>query len=278
MEEYNEVSSQLNKADKHVIRLTNHLAYMRSQRDMWKTWYDELTKADDCSRKICHQLEILLHHIHRISKNTGLTVRSIKILYCMIRDFYMQLDLLKKKYDALINCIKCLNNPALAPGQGIRIIIDDYGKKLDAVIGTRDGLFDAFIAVIDLANRINKNIGHPFGLHAVLQEWKKAFHCEEHCYGVDSEKSRPNEAHRNQKPAEGEIEDIGLKPSLYFPICTSEYYEEVWNMYEEDDEVVDDLSTELLEKTKERDKYKAWKDGLDSVIKAVDPAARCATK
>src|SRR5262249_20355109 len=122
-----------------------------------------------------------LHQIHRIGKNTHLTVKAINILYCMIRDFYMQLDLLKKKYDELINCIKCLNNPALAPNQGIRILIDDYGKKLDIVIATRDVLLTSFIGAIDIANRINKNISHHFGLQTVVKEWKKTFHCEEKC-------------------------------------------------------------------------------------------------
>jgi hypothetical protein len=47
-------------------------------------------------------------------------------------------------------------------------------------------------------------------------------------------------------------------------------------MYEEDNTLVDTLNTELLQTTKERDKFKAWKDGLDAVLKATDPAARCA--
>jgi len=275
MEEYNEVTAQLNAADKEVTAITNHLNYMKTQRDFWKTWYDELTRADDAARKICHQLEILIHHLHRIEKNSALTVRSIRILYCMIRDFYMQLDHGKKKYDVLVNCVNSINNPGLPANQGIRLLIADYGKKLDAVIGTRDALFDAFIAAIDLANRIDRNLGHHFGLHTLLQEWKKAFHCEEHCYGGNLEK--PRHHHHHQVHGEGQIEDIGLEPMLDFPICDSAYYEEIETIYEEDSEVVDQLNTQLLEVTKLRDKYKAWKDGLDAVIKAVDPATRCAT-
>ena len=273
MAEYNEVTAQLNAADKEVTAITNHLNYMKTQRDFWKTWYDELTKADDFARKICNQLEIILHHLHRIEKNSALTVRSIQLLYCMIRDFYMQLDLLKRKYDALINCIACISNPALTAGKGIRVFIDDYGKKLDAVIATRDSLLDAFVAAIHLANRLDKNLGHHFGLHTVLQEWKKAFHCEEHCYGGRID--RPHHHHHHEQ-GEGQIEDIGLSPMLEFPICDSPYYDEISDIYEEDNVLVDQLNTQLLEVTKQRDKYKAWKDGLDAVIKAVDPAARCA--
>jgi hypothetical protein len=272
MDEYNEVTGKLNTADKEVTAITNHLNYVKTQRDFWGTWYDELTKADDSARKVCNQLEIILHHLHRISKNTSLTVRSLKILYCMLRDFYMQVDLLKVKYDALINCLQCINNPALATGQGIRPLIDDYGKKLDAVIGTRDALFDAFIAVIGQANRIDKSLGHHFGLHTVLNEWQKAFHCEEHCYDEHGEHH-----HHHNHPGEGQIEDIGLDPMLEFPICDSPYFKHISDIYDEDERLVDQLNKELLDASKKRDKYKAWKDGLDAVIKAVDPATRCST-
>lgn len=268
MEEYNQVTAELNKADKEVTDITNRLAYVKTQRDFWKTWTDELDKADDAAHKICHQLEVLIHHLHRIEKNSRLTVQSIRILYCMIRDFYMQLDYLKRKFDELISCIQCINNPALPPNQGIRMLIDDYGKKLDAVIATRDGLFDAFVTVIDLANKLDKNLGHQFGLHTVLKEWKRAFHCDELCYGH----------HQHHQPqGEGQIEYTGLEPMLHFPICKSKYYKEVDDIFLADDAEVNELNIKLLEVTKERDKYKAWKDGLDAVIKAVDPATRCAT-
>lgn len=278
MEEYNEVTAQLNAADKEVAAITGHLNFVKTQRDFWGVWYEELTKIDDSARKICHQLEILIHHLHRIDKNSRLTVKSIQLLYCMIRDFYMQLDLLKRKYDALIACIQCINNPALPAGQGIRLVIDDYGKKLDAVIATRDGLFDAFIAAIDLANRLDKNLGHHFGLLTVLGEWKKAFHCEEHCYGGRLEKPKNERHHHHHVQGEGQIEDIGLTPMLQFPICDSEYYDEISDIYDADNTLIDELNMQLLEATKERDKFKAWKDGLDAVIKAVDPATRCAAK
>jgi len=273
MEEYTGVTGHLNSAEKEVTSITNHLALVKSHRDFWGAWYDELTKVDDSARKVCNQLEIILHHLHRISKNTALTVRSLKILYCMIRDFYMQIDLLKVKYDSLISCIQCINNPALATGQPIRMLIDDYGKKLDAVIGTRDALFDAFVAILEQANRLDKSLGHHFGLHTVLNEWKKAFHCDEHCYDEAAHHEHHNHHHH---PGEGQIEDIGLTPMLEFPICDSEYFTFISNIYDEEEALVDQLNKELLEASKKRDKYKAWKDGLDAVIKAVDPAARCA--
>lgn len=283
LSEYNAISARYNMADKAVNLLTDHVTYIKSQRDMWKEWYDELTKANDYSRKICHQLEIILHHTSRINKNTHLTLRAIHKMYCMVRDFYMQIDLLKKKYDSIINCIKCLNNPALVPNQGIMILIEDYGKKLDIVIQTRDTLIEAVIKAIAAINKINKNIGHHYGLHRILQEWKKAFNCEEKCYeeNVENDKrlrSSNNKNERYQNRPEGQIEDLGLEPDFDLPICNSGYYFDVRRKYERDDREVDKISAELLKETKERDALKAWLEGLNAVLKDVDPATRCATK
>lgn len=279
-DEYEEVTFLYNQAERRVSRTTDELTYVSSQRDMWKIWYDELTKVNDSSRKLCHQLEIIHHHIHRIGKNTHLTVKAINTLYCMIRDFYMQLDLLKVKYTEFVNCIKCINSPDLAAGQGIRVLIDDYGKKLDIVIGTRDALLAALAAIIDAANRINNNIEHHFGLHTIVKEWKKVFNCDESC-GGDEQKvgylDKYGTFHKTKKKDEEEIDDIELKPGLHFPICNSWYYQEVGEMLQIDTAEAEDLSAQLLAETKERDKFKAWKDGLDAVLKSVNPATRCAT-
>jgi hypothetical protein len=280
--ECNDATARYNMADKVVSLLTTDVNYMTSQRDMWKGWYDELTKANDCSRKICHQLEIILHHTYRINKNTHLTLRAIHKLYCMVRDFYMQIDLLKKKYDSIINCIKCLNNPVLVPHQGIMILIEDYGNKLDIVIQTRDALLETVIKAISAINKINKNIGHHYGLHEILKEWRKAFNCSEKCY-EDTENDKKlrgsgnkNEPYRNRP--EGQIEDLGLKPHFEQPICNSGYYFDVRRRYEIDNSKVDRLNADLLKETKERDALKAWVDGLNAVLKDADPATRCATK
>jgi hypothetical protein len=273
MDEYEEVTALFNEEDREVTGLTNQLTYLTVQRDMWKTWHEELNKVQDSSRKICHQLQILLHQIHRMGRNTHLTDRAIRILYCMIRDFYMQLDYLKKKYDEFLNCIKCLNNPSLASGQGIRILIDDYGKKLDAVLATRGAILDLLFTAISIAFRLNENIEHRFGIKTIIKEWEKAFHCGEKCY-EPSEEHGEHEGHHHEN--EEEIENTHLRPHLHFPICNSRYYDFVEDQLEEKNHEVDQVNQELLEETKERDKYKAWKDGLDAVIKAVDPKTRCA--
>jgi hypothetical protein len=282
--EFKGVDAEFNRADKRVTYLTNRLNHLGTQRDMWKTWKDELDKACDASKKICDQLEIVLHHTGRISKNVWLTKRSINLLYCMLRDFFMQVDHLKKKYDYLINCIKCLNNPALGSGQGIMVFIEAYGTKLDAVIQTRDTLIEQIIAAISIANNINKNIGHHghhYGLRAVLIEWKRVFNCERKGDDDDSERRRYDSGRgdRYRNTPEGEIEDIGLEPVFKFPICESDYYKKIDSRYKDDNGDYNKLSKQLLHETKHRDNLKALRDGLTSVMSDadVDPSKRCGT-
>jgi hypothetical protein len=47
---------------------------------MWKIWKDEMDKAYDYSKKICCQLEIVLHHNARIVQNEFLP--NGQLIYC----------------------------------------------------------------------------------------------------------------------------------------------------------------------------------------------------
>jgi hypothetical protein len=135
-----------------------------------------------------------------------------------------------------------------------------------------------------MVNNINKNLGHhghQFGLTTVLHEWKRVFNCE----GKNEEENndrRRNEFGRedfHKQDHEQEFEDTGLEPDLRFPVCESKYYKKIEGRYQEDSKKYTDLSTWLLEETKERDNLKALRDGLSSVISDpnVDPSKRCAT-
>ncbi len=284
--EFKEIDAKYKKADKTVKYLTERIGHLTSQRDMWKTWKDEMDKACEFSNKICRQLEIVIHHNSRISQNEFLTKRAINLLFCMLRDFYMQIDLLKKKYDSLVNCIKCVNNltnSTLISGQGIMLMIEDYGKKLDAVIQTRDALIEAIITAISIINNINKHIGHSshhFGLNAILREWKKVFNCD----GKHNEEGEDRRRHEfgmegyQKNTSEGEFEDTGLEPMFRFPICDSRYYKKIDGKYAEDTKDFNELSKWLLDETKHRDNLKALLDGLTSVMSDpnVDPSKRCA--
>lgn len=270
------VNTQYSEAAEKANQLKQELTALTDRRDKLKNWYDELTLANDLARKLCDQLEILLTQTGKIATNTGLAVQAIKTLYCMIRDFYMQLDLIRTKLDRLMNCIKCLNNPALAPGQGIVKCLEDYGKKLDAVIATRDALIQALMAAIQIACRINKNIEPEYGLTTVITEWKDAFKCDVSC---DSEENPCGDEEEEKKPEDEEnascLGDCTLDPIILFPICKDPYYQCLDDQYKKDKAQAEAVAKQLLKENKKKESLLACKQSLEAAIKEVDPKLLC---
>ena len=287
LDELKKVKAKYGEAEEKAKQLNEELSLVTDRRDKLKKWYDELTKADELARKICDQLEVLLTQTSKVGTNTELAVLAIKTLYCMVRDFYMQIDLIKTKYDRLINCIKCLNNPALAPGVGIVKCLEEYGKKLEAVIATRDELIKMIMAIIKIACRINKNIEPDFGLEIIITEWRDAFNCDISCTDdkdpcddkyKEQKMQRKGQTQQHQQQLQAEVSCLGdckLEPILIFPICKDPYYKCVDDQYKKDKAKADELSKTLLEETKKKEALAACKQSLEAAIKEVDPKNRC---
>lgn len=284
VDELKEVKTKYSETEEKAKQLKEELTIVADRRDRLKAWYDELTKANDLHRKICDQLELILTQSDKISTNTDLAVRAIKTLYCMIRDFYFQVDVIKATYDRLLNCIKCLNNPAFAPGIGIMKCLEEYGKKLEAVIATRDELIKMLMAAIKIACRIHKNIAAEYGLITVITEWKTAFNCDILCDDSTSSsqttavikvtgKGTPPPV--QQEPVVSCLGPCDLEPMLQFPICKDPYYKCVDDQYLADKKAADDLAKELLKETKKKESLLACKQSLEAAIKEVDPKIRC---
>lgn len=268
------------ESEERAKQLKDELAIVTDRRDKLKTWHDELTKANDLARKICDQLEVFSIQVNKISTNTDLAVQAIKTLYCMIRDFYMQIDLIKIKYDRLMNCIKCLNNPALGQGMGIMKCLEEYGKKMDILIGTRDELIKMMMAVIKIACRINKNITEDFGLSTVIDEWQTAFNCSVSCDG-EGDPCAPTGSKDHKKSEGVHVHDesclgaCSLDPILQFPICKDPYYKCLDDQYQLDKKDAENLAKDLLTENKKKEALLACKTSLELAIKEVDPKNRC---
>lgn len=281
-EELKDVKVKYAEAEEQARLLAAELAFVSDRRNKLKIWYDELTRADELSRQLCHQIEVFIDQIDKVTSNTKLAVKAIKILYCMARDFYMQIDLIKIRYDYLINCIRCLNEPALQSGQGIVKCLEEYGKKLDAVIATRDELIKLLMAAISLAYRIRKNIGKSYGLLTVVTEWKSALHCDDECGGSGEDKDQTSkETKAESEPCDDDDEnpcmdrDCELKPILHFPICNDPYYKKTEEKYTKDKQCADKLAKELVELNKKKESLLSCKLSLEAAIKEVDPKTRC---
>ena len=286
-EELREVNTKYSEAEEEARNITAELAYLTERRDRLKTWYDELTRANDLSRSICEQLEVMLDQIEKISRNTKHAVKAIKIVYCMIRDFYMQVDLIKQKYDQLMSCIRCLNEPALAPGQGIMKCLEDYGKKLDTLLATRDELLKMIMTAIYMAYRINKNIALDYGLYLIIREWENTLNCAEAChessgspeaagYGEQySRRKKEGNSYEEEHHPQEDKKKCELTPVLEFPICNDPYYERLRKKYEDDKAGAADLSKELIDLNKRKETLLACKQSLEAAIQETNPKTRC---
>lgn len=280
-EELKQVNTEYGASVEKASQLKGQLAVISDRRDKLKNWYDELTQANDLARQFCGQLDIMLAQSKKISTNTNLTVEAIKKLYCMIRDFYMQIDLIKTKYDRLINCIKCLNNPALASGQGIMKALEEYSKKLDIVIATRDAMLNALMEALAIACRINNNIEEDYGLITVVKEWKSIFRCYISCIDDNNpcnDNDEDEEENDNRHQEEEEANCLGsckLDPVFIFPVCKDPYYKCLNEMYEADKSKAEELVKDLLKENKKKESLLACKLSLEAAIKEVDPKILC---
>lgn len=275
-EELKEVNTKFSRADEEAKQAAMDLAYISERRNKLKIWYDELTEAHELSQYICDQLELIHDQVEKVTVNTGHAVKAIKILFCMIRDFYMQVDWIKTKYDQIYTCIRCLNDPVLVPGQGIMKCLEEYGKKLDAVIATRDEILKMVMAAIYSAYRINKNLDEEYGLDMVIEEWQITFNCDEECGEGGEASCRYDQDDSEEDEEEDEKQnECRLVPGLKFPICNDPYYEKIKERYEADKECAAELAKDLNELNKKKESLLACKRSLEAAIKEVDPKIRC---
>jgi hypothetical protein len=314
-DEVKQVNKRLKAKQEQSDQLQKKLDFLTWRRDKFKTWLTELETAQKMARDICHQLELIAAHSNKIWANSFLAVKAIQVLFCMIRDFFMQLDYLKTRYDALQKCIEKNTDPSLIKGQGILMYLDAYGVKLDAVIKTRDDIIKAAVDTVRLSNLLRNNISTrewPFpyipcskttlydpcskehqpacpdpdspnvhyGFKTIICEWYRLFHCEEKCCedentAVPNHNQQVSERNEPAKKQGGCCDDNCELETFRFPICNDEYKDCVNARFSKDNKNVKALSEELKEVNKEKEALQACKNSLDQAILAVDPTARC---
>jgi hypothetical protein len=276
--------------------------FVTSRRDRYKSWVDEFTKAEGLARDICYQLKLIATQSDKIWFNTCEAEKAIEILFCMIRDIYMQVDELKTLYDSIQNCISRNNDPALNKGQGIFKYLDDYKTKLDATVKTRDDVIKSITLAVQLSSLIRNGIStrdcpkasdppyNPcapdltpcvsiigtvyYGFKTVICEWYNAFACDTPC--ADPATPPPPAATTTTTTTTADCNpDCELIPTFDFPICNNSFKTDVQGWVDADNTLLVTLTTQLNDAKTRREALLACKTSLDTAIKAVDPAARC---
>lgn len=305
--ELNKVNPAYNAIVEETTQLQNQLDFITNRRDRYKTWIDELTKAELLARDICYQLNLIAVQSDKIWYNTCEAEKAIEILFCMLRDIYMQIDEIKALYDSLQNCIARNNDPALAKGQGILKYLDDYKTKLDATVKTRDDIIRNIVLAIQLANLIRNGIStrdcpkasdppynpcNPdltpcatingtvyYGFKTVICEWYNAFACDTPCDDNPENCPPSSSANLTQQGETPPTTDCKPKceliPTFDFPICNNTFIAEVQSWLDCDNAAIATLTDKLNKAKMKQQTLLACKNSLDMAIKAVDPAARC---
>ena len=296
---YDSWQSELNKVNPSysaIVELTallqSRFDFITGRRDKYKSWVDELDKAETQAREICYQLKLIATQTDRIWHNTCKAEEAIEILFCMLRDIFMQIDELKAILDSLDNCITKNYDQALNKGQGILKYLEEYRAKLIATVKTRDEVIKNIVLAVKLAALLRNSISTEdcdcepaydpcgkdqkpcatingtaqYGLKALVCEWYNEFACETACDGSSAEQKAYGNPDR---------QDCELKPVFDFPICNNSFRNDVQSWVDADNATITDLMGELNEAKMKQQSLLACKISLDQAIKAVDPAARC---
>lgn len=304
--ELNKVIPAYNATAELTSQLQKKFDFITSRRDRYKTWSDELDKAEVLAREICSQLKLIAIQSDKIWYNACEAEKAIEILFCMLRDIYMQIDEIKTLYDTLQNCITRNNDPALAKGQGILKYLEEYKTKLDATLKTRDEVIKNIVTAVKLATLIRNGIStrdcqedtdQPYkpcdpdltpcasvgdavyyGFKAVICEWYNEFACDTPCSDSTTNQQPAQTSSKQQggsTPPPENNENCELKPVFDFPVCNDKFKSDVKSWVEEDNATIVTLIEELNDAKTKQQSLLACKNSLDQAIKAVDPATRC---
>lgn len=304
-DELKKVTQKYNSATEYATQLQSKLTFITDRRSRYKTWDNEILNAQELALAICNQLELIAVQSDKIWYSSCKAVDAVETLFCMIRDFFMQIDLIKTQYDDIQNCLTNNSDPSLVKGQGILKALDDYKAKLDIVIKLRDDIIKNIVTAVQIANLIRNNIstkdcnydgfspcadnptpcagdGVFYGFKTVICEWYKAFACDVPCADSGTTGTTTTSTTQAAAPASTSLvesdcgdDNCDLVPTFDFPICNNTYKACVEKWLAADEASYKDLTAKLQQANKDKEALTACKNSLVKALKAVDPKARC---
>lgn len=271
--ELKQANLQFSQVNEEAKQISEKYKYITLERDKFKEWMDDLTKADQMAKEVCIQFQVIEAQIERICINSDKAVDAIGILFCMVRDLFEQIDLIQTLYNEIQTCIVKLNREELPENSGIRKCLKMYLEKLEAVKKTRDELIKALMKLIRDAYVLHEGICSDFGLKEGVAAWIDLLHCEDDC--EETEETPTDPCKQPVKINEDDPEDCVLTPMLTFPICNDNYYRWVKKKYSDDVKAAGDVAKELVEINKRKEGLAACQASLTAALAQVDPKELC---
>lgn len=293
------VTQKYSKVMEQSTQFQNKLTFVTIRRNTYRKWLEEINNSQDMAIAICNQLELLALQSDKIWYNSCKAVDAVEILFCMIRDFFIQLDLISTQYAAIQNCINNNTDPSLVKGQGILKALDDYKSKLNIVLNLRDDISKSVVAAVKLVHQIANNISTKdcmdnfepctkdpqpctgedvyYGFKTVICEWYNSFSCIpcKEDGGDIPESATASQMNMNAIQSDCGDDQCDLLPTFNFPMCSPSYKECVQKWLTADETEVTALTGKLQEANKQKEALTACKNSLVKAINAVDPKTRC---
>src|SRR6476620_11259353 len=98
------VSAKLKQITAYADHKQKHYDIITAWYGSLKTWSDEWEKVDLLADALCRKIDLFVCHLQKICMITEKTAKAIEILFCMIRELYAEVDVLKERYDELYKC------------------------------------------------------------------------------------------------------------------------------------------------------------------------------
>jgi hypothetical protein len=284
--ELKDVNLQLKVVTKELTDTQKHLEVLTTRYKRLKGWREELMDTNELVVQICFQLQLIEGLLGTICENTCFTVKAVKTLYCMIREFYYTIDQLQEKYDRIMNCIKCLNLPALTTTSGIGQVLSNYGTALTAVIQTRTALVTLLMQVVESSIQLYEQICDECGYQRLIHDCLEGLHCGIPC--IKEEHHHEGQGHGPvlplplpNPPAPGGPPDVPgvfcLAPMLTFPICNDQYTLLITHLFDEEAKEVHLFTEEVNKLSKRQQALLAVQASLQKALKEVTPASATTT-
>jgi hypothetical protein len=312
-EELKNVNKRYAQEKEAAESLQRQIDFIADRRSRYKRWQDEMLLAEELFRDLCMQLDIIVTQSHKIWFNSCKANDAVKVLFCMIHDFFIEVDYLKCRYDEIWNCIISNPDPSLQEDKGIRACLKYYAEKLETVIKTRDELVRLMVAAVKFAQVMRNNLNtadcpgddydpchdeptcevpvegsYAYGFKSVICEWQRSFQCDVQCgngdNGGNGETSYPDTANSYGPgqptppplpPADPCDEDCELIPQFSLPVCNDQYKECVDTWVADDTETLVRLRDDIIRLNKRKEGSLACKQTLTKAIEEADPKLRC---
>jgi hypothetical protein len=255
-----------------ALQAKEKLLFSKTRRDGFKKWYDELALVDEYAREICDQFSLIISQVDQVCSSSKRTIDAVEILFCMIRDFYSQLDKIKYIYESLQKCIKEFDSSILAPGQGIMKCLEAYFDKLTTLLKTKEDLIRQMMDVVRLANMVQEDVCPSYGLSCILVKWQSLLGCNA---GEAATEEAEAESELEKIPCDENYSSCEIAHEITFPIKDDPYFKWLKCNYEYLVTKVEENAKAYLKASQEKEAIATAINSLTEAVALTNPKERC---